>query len=281
MVEEPRTTVKFDFDAHRESAVAKYAGCRERYDKFAYITKNLLDDILQNAHVRYLTVEARTKSIKSFGDKAVKPLEEDPTRPKYPNPLEDIKDLAANRVITFLPRTVEDVCKLIEQEFSVLPGEKVDKAEKLWDEGKFGYKSIHYLVQLPPSRTSLPEYQTYHDLILEIQVRTVLQHAWAEMEHDIQYKSTKEIPALISRRFIALAGLLEIADREFQTIQDESENKKQQKASEIKEYIMKLNKMLEEGNETDKNYAKETLRDLSLLSVSEKSSVERDLEDHT
>lgn len=61
----------------------------------------------------------------------------------------------------------------------------------------------------------------------EIQVRTILQHAWAEIEHDIQYKSVETIPSSIRRRFMAVAGLLEIADREFQTIQDEDERLRQ------------------------------------------------------
>lgn len=53
-----------------------------------------------------------------------------------------------------------------------------------------------------------------------VQLRTILQHTWAEIEHDIQYKSSAAIPRDIRRRFMALAGLLEIADREFQAIQD-------------------------------------------------------------
>src|SRR5438309_774277 len=58
------------------------------------------------------------------------------------------------------------------------------------------------------------------DSVAEIQVRTILQHSWAEIEHDIQYKSVSVIPAEIRRRFMSLAGMLEIADREFQAIQD-------------------------------------------------------------
>ena len=54
----------------------------------------------------------------------------------------------------------------------------------------------------------------------EIQVRTILQHVWAEIEHDIQYKSSSDIPKELKRKFQALAGLIEIADREFQSIQD-------------------------------------------------------------
>jgi ppGpp synthetase/RelA/SpoT-type nucleotidyltranferase len=55
-------------------------------------------------------------------------------------------------------------------------------------------------------------------------VRTILQHAWAEIEHDIQYKSARALPPALRRRLAALAGLLEIADREFQAIRDEHDS---------------------------------------------------------
>jgi ppGpp synthetase/RelA/SpoT-type nucleotidyltranferase len=54
---------------------------------------------------------------------------------------------------------------------------------------ELGYQSVHYLVQFSPERCALPEYQRFQGRIAEIQVRTVLQHGWAEIEHDIQYKA--------------------------------------------------------------------------------------------
>jgi hypothetical protein len=51
--------------------------------------------------------------------------------------------------------------------------------------------------------------------------RRILQHAWAEIEHDIQYKAVGALPTQVRRRFTALAGLVEIADRELQAIEDE------------------------------------------------------------
>jgi len=87
---------------------------------------------------------------------------------------------------------------------------------------------VHYLVSLSPQRVTLPEYARYAGLIAEIQARTILQHAWAEIEHDIQYKSVDTIPTGIRRRFMALAGLLEIADREFQAVQDADDQLRQQ-----------------------------------------------------
>jgi ppGpp synthetase/RelA/SpoT-type nucleotidyltranferase len=95
--------------------------------------------------------------------------------------------------------------------------EKSDKAQALLEDEKFGYASIHYLVRLKVNRTDLSEYSRFKGLVAEIQVRTILQHAWAEIEHDIQYKSA--IPSSIRRRFMSLAGMLEIGDREFQAIQ--------------------------------------------------------------
>jgi putative GTP pyrophosphokinase len=88
------------------------------------------------------------------------------------------------------------------------------------EEDRLGYQSVHFIVKLSETRINLPEYKQYKNLMCEIQVRTVMQHAWAEIEHDIQYKSSITIPADLRRRFITLAGLLEVADHEFQTIQD-------------------------------------------------------------
>src|SRR5260370_40978963 len=85
---------------------------------------------------------------------------------------------------------------------------------------RLGYLSVHYLIRLQENRTKLPEYKKFAALIAEVQVRTVMQHVWAEIEHDVQYKSSVAIPQTIRRRLMTVAGLLEIADREFQSIQD-------------------------------------------------------------
>jgi ppGpp synthetase/RelA/SpoT-type nucleotidyltranferase len=65
------------------------------------------------------------------------------------------------------------------------------------DPTRFGYQSTHYLVKYLNTRTMMPEYTRFRNLIAEIQVRTILQHAWAEIEHDIQYKSSSVLPRTI------------------------------------------------------------------------------------
>ncbi len=176
---------------------------------------------LTDRKIKVANVESRGKSLESFGRKASLADEDDPGRPKYRHPLKDIKDMAGVRVITFFPKTVDAVDAAINAELDVT--ERSDKGDVLRQQEKFGYQSIHYLVKLRANRTALPEYTRFKDLVAEIQVRTVLQHAWAEIEHDIQYHSAEAIPGAIRRRFMSLAGMLEIADREFQAIQDEDE----------------------------------------------------------
>jgi len=107
---------------------------------------------------------------------------------------------------------------MISEEFEVI--DRSDKGQELEEEERFGYKSIHYLVRLRLNRAQLPEYSRFCESVTEVQLRTILQHAWAEIEHDIQYKAASVIPVEIRRRFMALAGMLEMADREFQAIQD-------------------------------------------------------------
>lgn len=210
----------FDFPAHRLEALDSYRKVRGLYEGLSNVIREVLRAAIPRSYPIH-SIEARAKDLDSFLKKAIKPLDDDPTHPRYPEPLKQITDLAGIRVITFFPRTLSAVNECVEAQFEVL--EKMDKSEELIEAERFGYQSIHYLVKLKATRTVLPEYQRYQDLVAEIQLRTILQHAWAEMEHDIQYKSVAAIPAFIRRRFMSLAGMLEIADREFQTIQDEDE----------------------------------------------------------
>lgn len=208
----------FDFEEHRRIAVAEYHSKRSVYQAFAESVRSILKEALRAVDIKSVSIEARAKDEESFETKASKPSESDSDKPRYPNPLLDITDLAGVRVITFFPKTAEATGQLVRREFDVV--ETSDKAALLEDD-RLGYSSLHFLVRLDRKRLSLPEYRQYKDLVCELQIRTVLQHAWAEIEHDIQYKTASTIPSQLRKRFTSLAGLIEIADREFQAIQDE------------------------------------------------------------
>lgn len=218
---EARKEPAFDFESHRISMESEYRKVRNSYVDFSNVVKDILEVSLGNAKVLVHSIEARAKSVESFGKKAIRADAEDPDSLKYDNPLRQITDLAAARVITFFLLSLNEADEVIKREFEIV--ERNDKGGAK-DEARLGYQSIHYLVRLTERRLHLPEYARFRSLVAEVQVRTILQHAWAEIEHDIQYKSVDVLPAAIRRRFLALAGMLEIGDREFQAIADEHES---------------------------------------------------------
>lgn len=218
------SSTDFDFARHRREAVDAYEAVRPAYEECAQAVYSVLNTALQAEGVPVHSIEARAKTPESFGEKASIPADDNPNSPKYEDPLAEISDLAGVRVITLLLDTVDRVSSLIEQEFDVL--ERSTKSGLLEDGERLGYQSVHFLVQFSSARSCLPEYARFEKRVTEIQVRTILQHVWAEIEHDIQYKAVDTIPSSIRRRFVSLAGLVEIADREFQAISNEDSQRR-------------------------------------------------------
>ena len=99
--------------------------------------------------------------------------------------------------------------------------EKTDKTREIEEtESEFGYKGLHLDLKLDDERKILPEYVGFGDQQFEVQIRTIVQDAWSEVDHKLKYK--KEIPSDIKRRIYRLAALFELADQEFESIKDVS-----------------------------------------------------------
>jgi ppGpp synthetase/RelA/SpoT-type nucleotidyltranferase len=136
----------------------------------------------------------------------------------YADPLHEITDTIGVRVITYVHSDVAAVADVLAEELTILADR--DLGEETAREGGFGYASRHMLVEPDPARPLPAAYDVVTGHQASLQVRTVLQHAWAEFEHDIRYKGSipeADAPDL-DRRFTLAAGLLELADREFSAI---------------------------------------------------------------
>ena len=185
------------------------------YRLLAEKTKEFLLSILRSQDIVPHSITSREKDPEKLRKKMA--TEGQP----YHNLTNNINDLAGVRIITYFPSDVDKIAPLIEKEFKVDREHSVDKRLCL-DPAILGYASVHLVVEFRPELIKLPEYALFDKIKCEIQVRTILQHAWAEIEHDIVYKSPGDIPFRLRRRFACLAGLLEIADREFESLrQDE------------------------------------------------------------
>lgn len=197
------------------------------FGEFIKVVHGLLDNLLKRNQIRVHSIFDRLKDKQS--------LEKKLNRPKSTyEKLEDVTDICGIRIITFFNDEVDTIASLISKEFEIDRKNSVDK-RMLVDPDRFGYRSLHYVVKLKRTRLRLPEYSGFSDCKIEIQIRSILQHTWAEIEHDLGYKSKISVPKEIQRRFFQLASLLELADDEFLRIRNFLSNY----ASSVKEKINK------------------------------------------
>jgi putative GTP pyrophosphokinase len=201
--------VRKDFDG-------EYEQITKLLPAFGAALERLVEHLLQADKIRFHGVNCRVKSKDSAGRKVARKVAAEGA----PRSLATVTDLLGLRVVTYFRDEVDAAAKVIEREFVIDEENSVDKRSVL-DPDRFGYLSLHYVAQLNDSRIALPEYHPYGGIKFEIQIRSILQHAWAEIEHDLGYKSEAAVPRAIRRRFSRLAGVLELADDEFVGLRQE------------------------------------------------------------
>ena len=107
----------------------------------------------------------------------------------------------------------------VREYFNVI--EITDKTSPMEDsESEFGYKGIHMDLRLNEEQSQLSEHHAYAQQAFELQIRTIIQDSWSELDHKIKYK--KSIPTNLKRRINILSALFELADREFLQIRNET-----------------------------------------------------------
>ena len=193
--------------------IEKYEEKYTFYQEFTEKMKSLVERILHKQNIPIHSIVSRTKTKNSLENKIAHAGD------KY-DCLENITDLAGIRIITYYEDQIDQVAKFIRQEFCVDEENSVDKRKMLAPD-RFGYLSLHLIVKLPLERVQLPEYAQFKECKVEIQIRSILQHAWAEIEHDLEYKNQANVTDETRRQFSRLAGLLEFADLEFEKIRDQ------------------------------------------------------------
>jgi putative GTP pyrophosphokinase len=196
------------------------------YNEFTNKIRNLFLELLQQNNLEIAQIECRTKSIESFIEKIHR-------EKGYHNPLEDVTDLVGIRIIAYYNEDVGKIGDLIKREFKIDFKNSVDKAGVL-DPDRFGYLSVHYVVSLSSPRKELTEWKAFADFKAEVQVRTVLQHAWAAIDHKLRYKTAREVPRNLRRQLFRLSALLELADEEFSTLRRRTEEVEERYTADVK-----------------------------------------------
>lgn len=167
-----------------------------------YAVTKALDD----AGIKIHSFTSRVKSLDSFQEKI--------GRKSYTDPFSEMRDIVGGRVVCLFMNDLERVDAVIRENFEVSSYENKAQAAP---PDTWRYVSVHYDCTLGP-KFSGARYDWINDRVFEIQVRTILQDAWATVEHYLAYKGVNSVPDELRRDFSALAGLFHVADRSFEQL---------------------------------------------------------------
>ena len=218
-----------ELDPHAQELLAQYDTLLPVYSQMDEVIPVRLKGIFDDAGIIVAALEHRVKTEGSLAGKLKL------KGGKYKD-IFDITDLVGIRVITFYIDDVDKVASIVERLFDVDWENSIDK-RKAHEIDSFGYLSLHYICRIPESVYSDPEHPELNKIRFEVQMRTVLQHAWANMNHDTGYKSGVEIPTIYMRNMSRLAGMLELVDDEFSRIRRE-----------LSDYRRNVQKLVASGN---------------------------------
>jgi putative GTP pyrophosphokinase len=188
------------------------------YESLAKAMDSLLHQLADSHNVEVFQIQRRIKTAESLEEKITRPDKAG----KY-EALEDITDLCGLRVITYGNEDCAKMISAIRSEFYIDEANSIDKNFAQRDD-QFGYLSVHLVVALSDSRKGLFKFSRLAGLKAEIQVRTVLQHAWASLDWKLRYKSEIEVPRELRRKLYRVNALLEAADDTFSDIQREADS---------------------------------------------------------
>ena len=154
-------------------------------------------------------VKGRVKSFESYFKKYIRLLKNSHNEDVPP-----ITDLFGVRIICLFLEDLAAAEELLKKKFTVV---EVDRKGGDHTYREFGYESIHLLVTIPEDITK--KWGIPYGEIAEVQIRTILQDAWAEVEHELVYKAEfNPFDNPLKRKLAAVNASLSLADIIFQEI---------------------------------------------------------------
>jgi len=200
----------YGLDLHCQMILEEYEENSPLYSQLLSIVEDIIKGQLSANGILVTGVEGRIKTEESLAGKL------ELKGGKYAT-ISNITDIVGVRIITFYSEDVDKMSALAEKSFAIDWTNSVDK-RTMHSLDSFGYMSLHYICRLTKKILPKDADPRLMDIPFELQMRTALQHVWANMYHDTGYKSGVDIPRELLRTMNRLAGMLELADDEFSRI---------------------------------------------------------------
>ena len=204
------------FGADRRQDLPDKKALRTEYDKFFRVRSLLVRELegrIENtlaALSSHLRINGRVKSFESYFRKYIHHLKDDLSVSPQ------ITDVIGIRIICLFLEDLAVVEKKLKEHFEVIEVERKGREHTFRE---FGYDSVHLLFVIPEEITKKLGISSGETA--EVQIRTILQDAWAEVEHELIYKAEfTPFDAPLKRKLAAVNASLSLADIIFQEIRN-------------------------------------------------------------
>ncbi|GGW06367.1 hypothetical protein GCM10010264_28180 [Streptomyces globisporus] len=204
--------------------IARYSKEYDFYGKAAQLVTQALERDLNESGVRCI-VTYRAKDITRLEEKCRKRA----PKKKYKTVediYEDIVDLAGVRIALYFPAEQDQVEKAVNRLFDIAEKKSFPESNRRSTEKEFsGYSATHYRVRLKERELIGPDAR-YAKARVEVQVASVLMHAWSEVEHDLAYKPLSGDLSDAEKKILdQLNGLVIAGEMSLRMLQEASENR--------------------------------------------------------
>ncbi|MEI6856574.1 hypothetical protein [Psychrilyobacter sp.] len=191
--------------------VEEFEDNMQEYEIFIFHLQQKVEKILKDNNIFCVKTESRVKSLDSFKKKL------EIKKDKYENPLEDMTDILGIRIITYYREDLDSILNLLKENFKIDYKNSTNKLKSL-KYNEMGYLSLHYICKYKACQKKI---YGCNDFKFEVQIRTALQHIWAQIDHQLRYKTLAKIPNKVQRKLFRISAMLESIDDEFDSIKHE------------------------------------------------------------
>lgn len=183
---------------------ATYGLNAPRYDRLRQEVEFILAAAIARHDIKVHAILGRVKTLDSCLDKIER---------KGIDPSEAIlQDVVGARVVSLFLSDLPRIDLMLRDVFEVV---EVDDKVEGGDAASFGYMSVHYICRLRDDYAG-ERYDEIKGIPFEVQSRTVVMDAWANVSHYLAYKGSASVPDELQRDFNALSGLFYVADQHFE-----------------------------------------------------------------